>query len=331
MSTITFANPTYFWALLLLLPILAWYIWKHKRQYAHITVASNRPYGRFLKSNNYVQHLLFVLLLAAYSFLVVAMARPQATLSWEKSKTEGIDIVIAFDISYSMMARDFQPNRLEAAKDVAMEFISNRKNDRIGLVVFSGESFTQCPLTTDHAVLLNLFQKLENNEAIEGGTAIGNGLATSINRLRTSTAKSKVVILLTDGENNRGSIAPETAAELASKFGIKVYTIGIGSNGMASMPMMDMKGRIVYQNTEVRIDEELLKQIASSTGGNYYRAVSKTKLKAIYEQIDQLEKTEIQTDKHSKKSELFFYFALAGGILLMLYLLGKLWFFRTTP
>lgn len=329
---ITFANKEYLWLLLILLPLIGWHIWRYKQQNAHLNIPSTLPYGRFLKSSNIFQHIQFSLLSLAFAALVFAMARPQTTLSWEKTKTEGIDIIISLDISVSMLAMDFQPNRLEAAKDVAMEFIANRPNDRIGLVVFSGESFTQSPLTTDQRILLNLFSTVQINDAIDGGTAIGNGLATAINRLRDSDAKSKVIILLTDGENNRGSIAPETAAELAEKFGIKVYTIGMGTKGTARAPIgITPGGQYIYGDTPVTIDEALLRDIAQKTGGKHFRATSTNKLREIYNEIDQLEKTEIQKDKHTQYNEAFHLFGFLALGLLSIYLLLKLWILKTTP
>lgn len=329
---ITFANKEYLWLLLLLVPLIGWYVWRHKKQHAHLNIPSTLPYGRFLKSTNIFQHIQFGLLGLTLASLIFAMARPQTSLSWEKTKTEGIDIIVSLDISVSMLAKDFQPNRLESAKDVAMEFITNRPNDRIGLVVFSGESFTQSPLTTDQRILLNLFSTVQINDAIDGGTAIGNGLATAVNRLRESDAKSKVIILLTDGENNRGTIAPETASELAEKFGIKVYTIGMGTMGTARAPVgITPGGQYVYGDTPVTIDENLLRSIAQKTGGKYFRATNTSKLREIYKEIDQLEKTEIQKDRHTQYNEAFHLFGFLALGLLSLYLLLKLWILKTTP
>lgn len=327
---ITFANKEYLWGLLLLIPLLIWYFRRHKKQHAHITAPSTLPYGDFLKANNVGQHILFGLLCATFASLILAMARPQTSLSFEKTKTEGIDIVIALDISSSMLAQDFSPDRLEAAKQVGMEFISHRPNDRIGLVLFSGESFTQCPLTTDQRILLNLFSEVKNNDAIDTGTAIGNGLATAINRLRKSDAKSKIIILLTDGENNRGSIDPETAAELAEKLNIKVYTVGIGRNGIARTPVPQPNGQVIYYNVPVKIDEQLLQKIAQTTNGRYFRATSKTKLKEIYAEIDKMEKTVIEKDRHTQKNESYHIFAFIALGLLSLYLLLKLLIIKTT-
>lgn len=329
---ITFANKEYLWLLLLLVPLIGWYVWRHKKQHAHLNIPSTLPYGRFLKSTNIFQHIQFGLLGLTLASLIFAMARPQTSLSWEKTKTEGIDIIVSLDISVSMLAKDFQPNRLESAKDVAMEFITNRPNDRIGLVVFSGESFTQSPLTTDQRILLNLFSTVQINDAIDGGTAIGNGLATAVNRLRESDAKSKVIILLTDGENNRGTIAPETASELAEKFDIKVYTIGMGTMGTARAPVgITPGGQYVYGDTPVTIDENLLRSIAQKTGGKYFRATNTSKLREIYKEIDQLEKTEIQKDRHTQYNEAFHLFGFLALGLLSLYLLLKLWILKTTP
>jgi Ca-activated chloride channel family protein len=263
------------------------------------------------------------------SFLIMALARPQSSNSWQNVTTEGIDIVIALDISSSMLAMDFQPNRLEAAKDVATQFISGRPNDKIGLVVFSGESFTQCPLTTDHATVVNLFRNIESG-MIEDGTAIGNGLATAVSRLKESSAISRVVILLTDGENNRGEIAPVTAAELAKTFGIRVYTVGVGTIGTAPYPMQTPFG-VQVRDVEVKIDETTLQKIAETTDGKYFRATNNNKLAEIYQEIDKLEKSKIDVKEFSKKEEQYLKFALAGALLLMLGLFLKTTIFRNIP
>jgi Ca-activated chloride channel family protein len=240
--------------------------------------------------------------------MIVALARPQSSLSWQNSTTEGIDIIIASDISGSMLAEDFKPNRLEAGKQIAIDFIKGRPDDRIGLVIFSGESFTQCPLTIDHSVLINLFADVRNG-MITDGTAIGMGLATAVNRLRTSQAKSKVIILLTDGSNNAGSIPPITAAEIARQFGVRVYTVGLGTNGFAPYPVQTPAG-IQYQKMPVVIDEGTLSKIASLTGGKYFRATNNETLKNIYEQIDKLEKAKIDVTQYHKKTELFLPWAI---------------------
>lgn len=258
---------------------------------------------------------MFVLRVLVISLLILILARPQSTNRWQEEKTEGIDIMLALDISSSMLARDFTPDRLEASKEVAMKFISGRTNDRLGLVVFAGESFTQCPLTTDHAVLMNLFNDIKSG-MIDDGTAIGEGLAIAIQRLKDSKAKSKVIILLTDGENNRGAIDPLTAAEIAATFNVKVYTIGVGTIGMAPYPVNTPFG-LKYQNMKVNIDEEVLTEIAKLTGGKYYRATDKDKLMRIYEEIDLLEKTKIEVKKFSKKEEKYEPFALLAALLLI--------------
>lgn len=272
---------------------------------------------------------MFVLRIIAFAFLIIVLARPQSTEHWQNVTTEGIDIMIALDISSSMLARDFQPDRLEASKDVAIEFISGRPDDRIGLVVFAGESFTQCPLTSDHSVLINFFHDVESG-MIEDGTAIGNGLATSISRLKDSKAIGKVIILLTDGVNNRGEIAPKTAAEIAKIFGIRVYTVGVGTMGMAPYPVNTPFG-IKYQNMKVEIDEKVLKEVALATDGRYFRATDNRKLKEIYKQIDQLEKSKIEVKEVSRRKEEFAGFALIAFFLLVAEGLFRILLFRALP
>lgn len=279
---ITFANPEFFWGFLLLPLLIVWYIFRHKKEYGSVKVATTSALNTSLLGR--FRHLLFVFRVLAISALITAIARPQTSMSWQDVTTEGIDIVIALDISGSMLAEDFKPNRLEASKQVAMDFISERPYDRIGLVIYGGESFTQCPLTTDHDVLLNLFGDIQNG-MIEDGTAIGMGLATAVNRLKDSEAISKVAIVLTDGSNNSGSIPPVTAAEIAKEFGVRVYTIGVGSNGTAPTPFKDRFGRIFYENIPVRIDEKTLKEIANTTDGAYFRATDKDKLEDIYQEL----------------------------------------------
>jgi Ca-activated chloride channel family protein len=248
--------------------------------------------------------------------LIVALARPQSALSWENSTTEGIDIIISMDISGSMLSEDLKPNRLEAGKAIAVDFVKDRPNDRIGLVVFSGESFTQCPLTIDHDVLVNLFQDVKNG-MIADGTAIGMGLATAVNRLKDSEAKSKVIILLTDGSNTTGSIPPVTAAEIAKQMNVRVYTVGVGTKGYAPMPVQTPIG-VQYQKVPVTIDEPTLTKIAKLTGGKYFRATNNEKLKAIYEQIDQLEKAKIAVTQYHKKTERFLPFILFALLMLLI-------------
>jgi Ca-activated chloride channel family protein len=316
MNNITFANPNLLYLLLLILPIVFWYVFKHQTINASIQVSSLKGIEpKHLTYKHILRHGLFVFRMIALALLIMALARPQSTLSWKNEKTEGIDIVLALDISSSMLARDFEPDRLEASKDLAIQFINGRRNDRMGLVVFSGESFTQCPLTSDHNVLINLFRDIESG-IIEDGTAIGMGLATAVNRLKDSKSPSKVIILLTDGVNNAGAIAPITAAELAQTFGIKVYTIGVGSMGQAPYPVNTPYG-IQLRNMPVEIDEALLEDIAQSTGGKYFRATDNAKLKQIYNEIDQMEKIEIEVKEFSRKQEEFLLFVFIASVLLL--------------
>jgi Ca-activated chloride channel family protein len=265
----------------------------------------------------------------AVAVIIVILARPQSTDNWENHSTEGIDIMLVIDISSSMLAQDLKPDRLEAAKNVAASFINGRPNDNIGLVVFSAESFTQCPLTTDHAVLLNLFKDIQSG-MIEDGTAIGLGLANAVSRIKDSNALSRVIILLTDGSNNRGEIAPVTAAEIARTFGLRVYTIGVGTHGEAPYPAKTPYG-VQTINIPVDIDEDILKQIASTTGGQYFRATDNSSLKAIYEEIDKLEKTKISVQQYSKKQEEYKPLALLVFALLLFELLLRNTFLRNIP
>jgi Ca-activated chloride channel homolog len=261
--------------------------------------------------------------------LVIALARPQSKTAWQDKTTEGIDIIISFDVSASMLAKDFEPNRLDAAKSIAIDFISQRPNDRIGLVIYEGEAFTQCPLTTDHKVLTNLFREVRSG-LIDGGTAIGMGLATAVNRLKESEAKSRVVILLTDGVNNAGAIPPVTAAEIAREFGVRVYAIGVGTKGRALSPIaIYPNGQYKYDYVEVQIDEDALTQVAQMTNGKYFRATDNNSLKSIYQEIDTLEKTRIQVTQHSKRHEEFFIFALFGLSLIAFEFFLKNTVFRT--
>lgn len=325
-----FANPHYFLLLLLLIPMIGWYIWKLRRSQATLRFSSLHGFEKAPNSYRiYLRHVPFVLRMAALVFLVIALARPQTTNSWNKSTTEGIDIVLSLDISSSMLAQDLKPNRLEAAKDVAASFINGRPTDNIGLVVFAAESFTQCPLTTDHTILLNLLKDIHTN-MIQDGTAIGHGLATAISRLKDSQAKSKVIILLTDGTNNRGEIAPVTAAEIAKTFGIRVYTIAVGTIGEAPYPHQTPNGvRIV--NVPVEIDEKTLTQIAQISGGLYFRASNNKALKEIYEEIDQMEKTKMSVQEYSKKQEEYRLFALIGLLLLLLEMLLRYTILKNIP
>jgi len=305
---IEFAHPGFFWLFIGIPLMVGWYIWKQRQLQGNLNVPTLRGFTLKKSMLPKFRHSGIVLRSLALSAMIVALARPQSSLSWQNSTTEGIDIIIASDISGSMLAEDFKPNRLEAGKQIAIDFIKGRPDDRIGLVIFSGESFTQCPLTIDHSVLVNLFADVRNG-MITDGTAIGMGLATAVNRLRTSQVKSKVVILLTDGSNNAGSIPPITAAEIARQFGIRVYTVGLGTNGFAPFPVQTPMG-IQYQKVPVVIDEGTLSKIASLTGGKYFRATNNETLKNIYEQIDKLEKAKIDVTQYHKKTELFLPWAI---------------------
>lgn len=330
LKDITFANPELLWLLLIIPVLIAWYIWKNKSSKADVTISSLQGFsGLRVPLKVYLRHSLFALRNVAIAFLIIAIARPQSRSSWKDIYSEGIDIVMAMDISASMLAQDFKPNRLEASKQVAMEFIDSRPNDRIGLVIFSGESFTQCPLTSDHAVIKNLFAGIHTG-MINDGTAIGMGLANAVSRIKDSQAKSKVVILLTDGVNNQGSIAPLTAAEIAKTFGVRVYTIGIGTEGKALSPIARYPdGSYEYDYVDVQIDEKMLSEIADMTGGKYFRATGNSKLKQVYQEIDKLEKTKFEEKSFSNKDEKFFIYALIGGAALMLESLLRYTVFRS--
>lgn len=320
MNNITFANPAYLWLLLVIPLLVVFYLIRQQKTSPALTFSAVEQLRDMAGSwRTYLRHILFAFRMIVIAILIIIIARPQSTDYWEDVSTEGIDIVMAMDISSSMLARDFKPDRLEAAKNVATEFISGRPHDRIGLVIFSGESFTQCPLTTDHAVLINLLREMQSG-MIEDGTAIGLGLATAVNRIKDSDAKSKVIILLTDGVNNRGEIAPVTAAEIAKTMDVRVYTIGVGSRGMAPYPVQTPAG-IRYRDMRVEIDEEVLKEIAGMTGGNYYRATDNKSLTEIYSEIDQLEKSKINVQELSRKREEFMPLALIMAGLLLLEIL----------
>lgn len=331
MRNIVFANPGFFYLFIIVGLLVVWYVFRGKKQTATVSVSgletlSAKPGGVRVS----LRHLQFVFRMLAFSFLILALARPQSTNRWESVTTEGIDIVLAMDISGSMQAMDFKPNRLDAAKEVGMEFVNSRPDDRFGLVVFSGESFTQCPLTTDQAVVTNFMNELDFG-MVEDGTAIGMGLATAVNRLKDSNTESKVIILLTDGVNNQGEIGPVTAAELAQSYGIRVYTIGVGSKGNAPFPMKDMFGRTVVQNIPVEIDEEVLKDIAVMTYGRYFRATDNAKLKEIYDEIDTLEKTQMDVKQFSKRKDEYFPLVLISLILIGLEVISRYTIFRMIP
>lgn len=324
-QNIEFLYPHRLWWLIILPLIYLYHFYNKYRLVPQISLPTMKILQkRQKKPPVYIKYLSLPIKLFALGLFIIALARPQSTMRWSNTTTEGIDIIIALDISGSMLARDFKPNRLEVAKEVAIEFIKERPNDRIGLVLFSGEAFTQCPLTTDHQALIQLFKEVQNG-MIEDGTAIGLGLATAVNRLKNSDAKSKVVILLTDGFNTGGSIPPLTAAEIAAAMGVRVYTIGIGTNGLAPMPYKTPYGTIEYQMTEVRIDEPTMKKIAEITNGKYFRATNKETLRKVYKEIDQLEKTRIEVSEYRQKSEEYSYWVLTGlGLLLLDFLWLKI-------
>ena len=324
----TFANPEYLFLLLLLLPIVGWYMYELRNSDASVQVSDTRVLAAQPKSIRiWLLHVPFVLRIAVITLISIALARPQLTNKWSSQSTEGIDIMMALDISGTMLAEDLRPNRLEAAKKVASDFVIARPNDQIGLVVFAGESFTQCPLTTDHAVLVNLFKSVEYG-MVEDGTAIGLGLANAVNRMKDSETKSKVIILLTDGSNNRGDIDPQTAAEIAKTYGIRVYTIGVGSYGQARVPVQTPIGK-QYITMDNEFDETTLRSIAETTGGQYFRAKDNTSLKAIYDQIDQMEKTKLRVREFSKHTENFMPFLYAALICLLLELIIRYFVLRT--
>lgn len=328
---IQFLNKELFWLLLLLPLAILWYVLKHKKQTAELKISSLKG---FKITNSWlpkVKHLLFVLRLIALTLLITAIARPQTVdVSTKTKTTRGIDIVMAIDVSASMLAKDLSPNRLEALKKVAADFIKGRPNDRIGLVEYAGESFTKTPITSDKSIVLRSLKNIKYNTVIEGGTAIGMGLATAVNRLKDSKAKSKVIILLTDGVNNSGFIDPKIASELALEYDIKTYTIGLGTNGMALSPVAILpNGNFQYGRVQVEIDEDLLKEIAEVTGGKYFRATNNEKLKEIYSEINKLEKTEIEEFKFYNYQEKYRMLVILAGALMLLELLLRFTFFRS--
>ncbi len=312
-----FADPEYLWLLLLIPLAVAWYWYKLRHYSVPIQMSSTAVFKKFIPGwKHYARYGLFGLRMLAAGLLILALARPQTNLNRQDISVEGIDIILAMDVSSSMLAEDLRPNRLEAAKEVAIDFINSRPDDRIGLVVFSGESFTQCPLTSNHALLINLYKDI-NFGMIDDGTAIGDGLATAVNRLKDSKAKSKVIILLTDGVNNMGSIDPQSAAEIAELYGIRIYTIGVGTVGTALVPVRTQFG-IQYQRMEVKIDEALLKKMSALTNGKYFRATNRQKLQEVYKEIDRLEKSKIDVTEFSRKKEEFLPFVILALVLLTL-------------
>ena len=330
-ENIEFLNKELFWFLLLLPIAIAWYVLKHNKQSAELKMSSIEGFKATSSFWSKFKHLLFALRMLALALLITALARPRTVdVSTKTKTTSGIDIVMAIDVSASMLAKDLRPNRLEALKEVAADFIDGRPNDRIGLVEYAGEAYTKTPITTDKSIVQRSLRDIKYNTIIEGGTAIGMGLATSVNRLKDSRAKSKVIILLTDGVNNSGFIDPKIASELAVEYGIKVYTIGLGTNGMALSPSaINSNGTFRYSRQQVEIDEKLLEEIANVTGGQYFRATNNQKLAEIYKEINKLEKTEIEEKKYYNYDEKYRPLVLLAGILLLIEIILKNTIFRS--
>ena len=326
-----FEYPKLLWLLVVPALLVLHYIWLELAgRHPHLRVSTAVPWK--LRGTSFMavlRHVPFVLRIFALCMIVVAIARPRSSEKMEKLATEGIDIVLAMDVSTSMLARDLTPDRLNASKDIAIEFISQRPSDRMGIVVFAGESFTQCPLTTDRATLINLMKEVQT-DLIEDGTAIGNGLATAVARMKDSDARSRVIILLTDGVNNRGEISPQMAAEIAKTYGVRVYTIGVGKEGMAPYPVMTPWG-VEIQQVKVEIDEKLLSEIAESTGGRYFRATDNTKLAEIYSEINKMEKARTTVDSFPIYKELFGRYALLALLALLLELVLNWFVIRRLP
>ena len=330
-----FANKEYLFLLLLIIPYLIWYVMFRKKSEPTLRMSDTFAFNYAPKSWRVrLMPLQLLMRIVTFTLIVIVMARPQTSNSWKNKTVEGIDIMLAIDVSTSMLAEDLKPNRIEAAKAVASEFIIGRPNDNIGLSIFAGEAFTQCPMTTDHASLLNLLQNVRTDIAARGlisdGTAIGMGLTNAVTRLKGSKAKSKVVILLTDGSNNMGEISPMTAAEIAQSLGIRVYTIGVGTNKVAPYPM-PVAGGVQYVNMPVEIDTKMLADIAAATEGDFYRATNTAELKNIYKEIDRLEKSKLNVKKFSKRYEAYQPFALAAAISLLIEILLRIIVFRRIP
>jgi len=327
-----FANPEYLWTIPVVAALMIlWWFFNRKKEYTSIKMASLEVFKGKSSFRGKLKQIIPIFRLLAIISLIIAIARPQTTNSEEKIKSYGIDIVLSLDVSASMLAKDFKPNRLEAAKEVASEFIDKRQNDRIGLVIFSGESFTQVPVTTDHLIVKEQLKKIKYG-FLSQGTAIGMGIATGVNRLKNSKAKSKIIVLMTDGVNNAGLIDPMLATETANQFGVKVYTIGIGSKGQALMPIgMKPNGQFQYGYAKGEIDEKLLKEVANATGGKYFRATGNKSLKEIYDEIDKLEKTEIVSSQTIRKTEEFYPFAFFALFILLLEMLFRYLVVRSYP
>ncbi|MBS1647996.1 MAG: VWA domain-containing protein [Bacteroidetes bacterium] len=332
MNDIQFENRQAFWLLCLIPIMILWYLLRLKKQEAEFHFSSFQNLGTIKTSYKvWLRHFPFVFRILCVLFLIVVLARPQARNSWKDVKTEGIDLMLSIDVSYSMLAKDFNPNRIEAAKEVAKEFIDSRPNDRIGFVIFGGEMFTQCPLTTDHSVIKNLLSQINAGD-VGQGTAIGLGLAGAVSRIKESSSKSKVVILLSDGVNNTGEIAPLTAADIAKTFGVRVYTVGVGTKGKALTPIsMLPNGQMEYDYVDVDIDENTMTKIAEETGGKYFRATDNESLRTVYKEIDRLEKSIISEKNYSNKEERFLPFALAALVFLLLEFITKKIIIRQVP
>lgn len=326
-----FAHPSYFWLLLLIIPCVVWYVTRHGRANASMGLSTLSPFDKVgISLREILMHVNFALKMLLLAVLVVILARPQSRDKWSMSQTLGTDIVMAMDISTSMLARDFNPNRFEAAKKVAQQFVAGRENDNIGVVIFAAESFTGLPMTTDRALVGSYINDIEMG-MLADGTAIGDGLATSINRIKDGKAVSKSIILITDGSNNTGIVAPKTAAEIAAKEGIKVYTIGIGTIGTAPYPTENEFGRIEYVPMPVTIDEGTLKDIAKLTGGKYYRATDNTALSEIFKEIDSLEKTQMDVKNFSRTEDDYMPWAIAAFVLMTVIVTLRLTVLRSIP
>ncbi len=328
-----FAHSGILFLLLLLIPAVAFYVWKQKQAQASLQIPTTSPFQRLPRSyKEYLRHFNFALLCLSFAFTIITLARPQSTDSWSQSNTEGIDIVLTIDVSYSMLTSDFKPNRVEAAKDVAARFIAGRPHDNIGMVIFGKESYTMCPMTSDHAVVANLLKSV-TTELIDGSqTAIGDGLVTAVGRIRNGQAKSKTIILLTDGTNNAGDVAPIDAAEVAKAMGVRLYTIGVGSRDEVEMQVgTDPFGRPIMQRVKADIDEETLKNMANTTGGRYFRATDKASLSSIFDEIDKMEKTKMQVREFSRKEEEYLPYALAALLSLLLHVLLRNSLLRQIP
>lgn len=331
-NDIQFAEKKWFWLMLILPLMIIWYIWRLKKHEGELNFSSFTLFKGITNSSRAkFRHVLFILRLCSLAFIIGALARPQSRTSWKDTKTEGIDIMISMDVSLSMLAKDFKPNRLEVAKDVIIDFIDGRPNDRIGLVIFGGQVFTQCPLTSDHKVLKNMFPQIKAG-SLDQGTAIGLGLADAVARIKDSKSKSKVIIFISDGVNNAGEIAPMTAGELAETYGIRVYCIGVGTRGKALQPVaMYAQGEYEYDYVDVDVDEKVMGEISDLTGGKYFRATDKESLVNIYREIDKMEKTIVSEKSFSNKAEHFLPLALAAAILLLLEFFLRFTVFKSVP